>query len=422
MPEDRPHTESTKMSDYRFEEQLAISATNISVRAIAKAHVEGRLRLRPPFQRNLVWDKDQKSYLIDTILRNLPIPELYIQNSDVPGKNEDLIVVVDGQQRISTCIAFLQGELRLTGRELAPEWEGRKYDELHPDLQARFSRYKLIVRELPNQEENVIREIFRRLNRVVEPLLPQELRHAAYSGAFIELIEIVAAHPLLQELRVFSAKDFRRRGNDELISEIVFAHIQKAFPNKKEGLDEAFRTYATVDFPMETAVDIRRRFGRVYAQLAAITSDVRISRFRNKSDFYSLMVYLLARAESLPLPIEGTKQFAAQLELMTTKMAEFRRVASTGVEIEATAPDDILVMKYMRAVERAASDRLSRVRRNDVLEEWFGPALGHGEPKVLDASDEVWLGHVESAEQESEAEVEIERKRLNEVLLRDTAS
>ena len=37
---------------------------------------EGMLEIAPPFQRKPVWSIKNKSYLIDTILKRLPIPEL----------------------------------------------------------------------------------------------------------------------------------------------------------------------------------------------------------------------------------------------------------------------------------------------------------------------------------------------------------
>lgn len=409
------------MNGYLFDAQLALAANSVSIRTIMKAHVEGRLRLRPPFQRNLVWNKDQKSYLVDSILRNLPIPELYIQVGDVPGANDDLMVVVDGQQRIATCIEFMTDQLRLTGEDLGLEWKGRKFSELHENLRGRFSRYKLIVRELPDLPEPAIRDIFRRLNRVVEPLLPQELRHAAYTGTFMELVESAAAYPVLQELRVFSAKDYRRRGNDELIGEIAYAHIQGAFPNKKEGLDEAFRAFSINGLPEATARDVKRRFGRAFALLQRISETIRSTRFRNKSDFYSLMVYLLDRAESLPLPEDGENELRRRMQGLSSQLSEYRRAALAGEDLEGKSTDDAILLKYMRAVERAASDRLSRVRRNDVLQEWLGPALAFGTARELIHADEAWLADLENAEQESESEMDAERQHLGAVLLQEVS-
>lgn len=408
------------MNEYSFPEQLALAAANQSVRAFAKAHAEQRLQLRPAFQRNLVWNQEQKSYLVDSILRNFPIPEVYIQIEDAPDGDDDLMIVVDGQQRISTCVEFMRGKLRLSGNELSAQWKGRTFAELPEELQNRFSRYRFLVRELPRLEDTQIREIFRRLNRVVEPLTPQELRHAAYSGAYINLIEAVAAHPVLQDLRVFSANDFRRRGNDEHMAEIIHAHVSGAFPNKKEGLDEGFRYFHLHGFPETKERDVKRRFGRVFPTLESVAGVIRSTRFRNKSDFYSLVVFLLSRAESLPLPREGEAELGRSLASLSERIDTFRQEALAGEDIEAETAEDSLALKYMRAVERAASDRLSRVRRDDVLREWLGPALASGEVRELTEGDEAWISEVESAEQDSEAEIDSERMHLREVLLRDT--
>src|SRR6266850_540477 len=66
----------------------------------------GRLELRPPFQRKPVWTAKQKSALIESILMNVPIPEIYIQvEQDEDGSEE--YGVVDGQQRLRTILQFI---------------------------------------------------------------------------------------------------------------------------------------------------------------------------------------------------------------------------------------------------------------------------------------------------------------------------
>ena len=59
-----------------FDPQLAATASNYTVNQFKKWADEKALVLRPPFQRNLVWNDRQKSYLINSILRGLPIPEI----------------------------------------------------------------------------------------------------------------------------------------------------------------------------------------------------------------------------------------------------------------------------------------------------------------------------------------------------------
>ncbi len=70
------------------------------------------LIIKPPFQRNPVWSTRQKSSLIDTILLEYPIPELYMQEvTDADGNQKHILV--DGQQRIRAVLSYLAGEFEL---------------------------------------------------------------------------------------------------------------------------------------------------------------------------------------------------------------------------------------------------------------------------------------------------------------------
>src|SRR4051812_16535332 len=48
----------------------------------------GELELKPPFQRQPVWVAKQKSSLIESILLELPVPEVYIQEDLVEQGGE----------------------------------------------------------------------------------------------------------------------------------------------------------------------------------------------------------------------------------------------------------------------------------------------------------------------------------------------
>ena len=109
-------------------ESKFLSSTAHSISWLYNRHLANELVIKPDFQRNPVWSDAQKSYLIDTILRGYPIPELYFQNySDEEGKETH--VVVDGQQRVRACLAFILGELTLEG-EAVGELEGLTFDGL----------------------------------------------------------------------------------------------------------------------------------------------------------------------------------------------------------------------------------------------------------------------------------------------------
>lgn len=84
-------------------------ATNQTIQWFYQRFKEDALVLSPEFQRNPVWQPPQKEYLIETILLDLPVPEIYILNR-ITSAGESTYVVVDGQQRLRTILEFVTEE------------------------------------------------------------------------------------------------------------------------------------------------------------------------------------------------------------------------------------------------------------------------------------------------------------------------
>ncbi len=406
--------------DIEFDEQLASSTSAVSINRLARIFADGDLELRPPFQRYLVWNDDQRSLLVDTVLRNLPIPEIYTR-TETSAAGDERMIVIDGQQRISTLLKFLRSELRLdphdTGEEFDARWRLRTFEELGDELKQRFREYKLVIRDLPRLTDGQMREIFRRLNKSVEPLEPQELRHAAFSGPFVQFVEQAGAHPVLSEVGVFSARDYRRRRNDEFMAEIAFALVGGAFPNKKDGLDQLFLTYERQGVPAGVISDLEARFGRVFEQLGPMAGAVRRTRFRNKSDFYSLFSLLAREAERLPLSGSGTDALEARLQAFSTLVTDIRQEVKEGADAEQirSDADRTTAAEYLGAVERAATDRLRRVVRDRALQDILGPIVASGEVRPFQSADVAWTTRVEDDEA-AESDLEAERLAVREAL------
>ena len=87
-------------------------ASNQTITWFNQRFKEDSLELSPDFQRYPVWLQPQKEYLIETILLELPMPEIYMMNRITPS-GESKYVVVDGQQRLRTILEFISGELGL---------------------------------------------------------------------------------------------------------------------------------------------------------------------------------------------------------------------------------------------------------------------------------------------------------------------
>lgn len=138
-----------------------------------------QLILAPDFQRGSVWTPSAKVFLIDTILNDLPMPQVYFRTKVNPGTQITQREVVDGQQRLRAILEFASGKLRLTSK--APNFKGKTYGELSIDDQEKFLSYKIPVVQLLNATDAEVLEVFARLNSYSVKVTPAELRHAEFS-------------------------------------------------------------------------------------------------------------------------------------------------------------------------------------------------------------------------------------------------
>src|SRR5664280_2407228 len=99
------------------------------------------LVLNPHFQRRSVWDPQARSLLIDSILRRMPVPKIYMRTKLDVRTKRSVREVVDGQQRLRAVLAFANGEFALTRR--AQEFAGKRYADLDEVQQEEFLSYPL---------------------------------------------------------------------------------------------------------------------------------------------------------------------------------------------------------------------------------------------------------------------------------------
>ena len=56
------------------------------------------------FQRRGIWNRAQRSFLIDTLLLELPVPPVYIRMVQSADNTSVIREVIDGQQRLSAIL------------------------------------------------------------------------------------------------------------------------------------------------------------------------------------------------------------------------------------------------------------------------------------------------------------------------------
>lgn len=91
--------------------QINIAKTVYKVSDFLSWQRTNALALSPSFQRRSVWPRAAKSFLIDTVVRGLPMPIIILREQTNLETLEPLREVVDGQQRLRTMISFIEPEL-----------------------------------------------------------------------------------------------------------------------------------------------------------------------------------------------------------------------------------------------------------------------------------------------------------------------
>lgn len=339
-----------------------LTTTNRTVVWFKKANDSGDLQMKPPFQRNPVWTSPQKSYLIDSILNGYPVPEIYMQEFVDEDGNERHIII-DGQQRTRACLEFIEGGFSIR-EEDSPTWGGMKFDDLSPEDKKKVFGYTFIVRLLPEMSDNDIRGIFQRLNKNVVALNPQELRQATYWGPFLKTMQELSNYSFWNTTGIFTPVNVRRMMDTEYVSELAIA-ILHGHQNKKETIDKYYQEYE-IDFEQQD--ELISTFKSVIFELEQLLPDIKSTRWKKKSDFYSIFLYLASKENLLPLTIELRAEVRKNLDIFSAHVNNYLSSDEEPADISKQA------LEYGKSI-RASSDLGNRRRRHRALSELLDPVI-----------------------------------------------
>jgi Protein of unknown function DUF262 len=320
----------------------------------------GQLQLDPPFQRRSVWNLDYQRSFIDTVLRDYPCPPIFLEEDTEPGR-PTIWNVIDGKQRISALIAFSENEFHL-GRYLAEDGHPDAYwDDLPMELQRRFSRYRVTVENITDTSEAELREAFNRLNRNVDRLTAQELRHAQFPGLFLDRMEALSEDPFWADRRIASPANIRRMRDVEFVSELFLLTMHGVLDGKSEILDAYYAAYAE-EIPDED--EHRATYDAILTYLKRLPLDWRETRWANMGDLYSLwgaLSELYGEEDELPEP-----EIAAQR--LTRFSAQQRELVEASRE-RNPLPGDDADRRYFDAIRQGVSKDANRAERIRILQE-----------------------------------------------------
>ena len=131
---------------------------------------DGKLDIRPPYQREFIYKDKQRDAVIDTITKGFPLNVMYWS-----VREDGNFEIIDGQQRTVSICQYHNGDFSING--LA-------FHNLPKDKKEQILNYKLTVYFCSGDDSEKL-EWFKTINIAGENLTDQELRNAVYSGSWV---------------------------------------------------------------------------------------------------------------------------------------------------------------------------------------------------------------------------------------------
>lgn len=178
------------------------------------------IELQPDFQRkDRVWPAPRKSKLIESILMGLPLPVFYFAEKP----NGDWIIV-DGLQRITTIYDFMRGKFELNGLDVLKDLNGRTFSSLERAEQRKIREYPLTAHliDMATDKDNIIVELFHRINTYGVKLSEQEIRSALNQGSSVKFLRYLAATPEFKSATHGKIKSDRQKDMELCLSALSF--------------------------------------------------------------------------------------------------------------------------------------------------------------------------------------------------------
>ena len=137
----------------------------------------GRLDIRPPYQREFVYNDAQRDAVVDTISKGFPLNVMYWAVRD-DGRFE----IIDGQQRTIAIARYVKGKFSVRG--IFGYRENRAFHRLQNDEQEKILDYTLHVYLCTGSDSDRLKW-FETINIAGAKLTLQEIRNAVYYAPWL---------------------------------------------------------------------------------------------------------------------------------------------------------------------------------------------------------------------------------------------
>lgn len=334
----------------------------------------GNLDLTPPFQRRSVWKKGAKSYLVDTIVRGLPIPIIFIRDKQSNDFSlEPMREVVDGQQRLRTLIGFIapkylkdynpEKDFFKISRSHNKDLANKTFEDFDKDTKQIILDYQFSVHVLPADiSDRDILQIFARMNSTGTKLKNQELRNAGWFGEF-KMSVYESALKYFEEWRkwkIFTDDNISRMDEVELTTEFYSLMMKGITGKSQNALDKLYEIYDDEGTFKEKNV-IEKRF-----EIVMDTIDENLGEYIPQSPFKKKTIFYILFAVIYDICYEIDSELINQ---------NHNKVTTHQINILRNIGADIEKEKIDKKVLEAATRRTTNPQERKILFNYFKKSL-----------------------------------------------
>lgn len=342
---------------------------SFSINDILSWKDNGELFLSPKYQRNKVWNLNAKSYLIDTILRGYPIPQIFIRQQIDISTRKTMREVIDGQQRITAILEYFDNQFKIQ-KSHNKEFGNLLYSELPDNEKENFLNYNISFEIVKLKDDSKIYEMFARLNTNNIALNKQELRNAQYWGEFKVFILQKSSDfkNIFIEKKIFKDKDLSRMADVDFMNSLVINLIDGIVTDSNSKTES---TYKKFDKEFLNQEIIEEKLNRIFFIIEKIFYNQLFNSkiFYRKNYFWTLFVAINHQLYGtldgiIPRnPLFDDNSFEHNLNTFISKISLFESEFLSAEENSENASHDILEFeKYHRTRTTSKDERITRVK------------------------------------------------------------
>ena len=263
----------------------------------------------PKFQRKFVWTIPQASRLVESFIKGLPVPPLYLFDG-----GDGRLQVVDGVQRLLTISSFMSGrinnaEFRLQGMHERSGLYKKAFSDLPQNLQLQFKNAVLrcmIIRQWdPEDGGTSMYQVFSRLNTGGTALSPQEIRNCIYAGPLTDTIEQLNDTSEWRAIYGTPRPDKRKKDEQLILRYMALFHDAQSY---KKPMVKFLNEFMQKNKNADTAF-LNKEKERFRTTCAAIMESLGNDSLRYRRAFHSALFdsVFVAFAKNLPVQSRGMK-------------------------------------------------------------------------------------------------------------------